>query len=565
MSWHRPLSPRALGLLVVLGLVVAGGFMLFPLLPHQDLPAHAGLLAVRQRLESSALLGQHFQQGALLGPYTSFLALAQLLGAGFGADVGMRMLAAIATLALPAALLVARHRVVGDGWVGAGYLGLVLALGFPAALGLMSFLLGQAALVLAVAQLSRVMFPATAPSIAHGAHGTDGTDGQGPFADPGASAAWRAEALLALLALATALSHGFSFVLLALIAVISLRAPGSPRGAWIHLRALAPAGAALVAAALRDRGFYPAGPERSLIHYDGLLSKLALLVLPATSTRLLVDALIGLALSLLLGVGVWIGLRRAGATGPGPILPSMRRRAALARAAVILGAMALLAPTRVGWFGSIDLRLAMTALLLAILALPPVPHGRRRRGWMDLVAPWMAVGVAACSLVATAAFQFEARAARAVLSDVPAGSRLLYLPVDPTSRYWAARPFLHWDHLLLLDRDVLISDPWLHAGSALRTTPAAAWLSRPIPPFRQEAQRAIDWAAIDLAPWDHVLVRTFPGTTSPLVPEQLRPVAGGRRAATLRSQVSPQAEPEHHGHQQVGQRGRQGDAGQAQR
>src|SRR5438445_3524184 len=103
--------------------------------------------------------------------------------------------------------------------------------------------------------------------------------------------------------------------------------------------------------------------------------------------------------------------------------------------------------------------------------------------------------------IASAAFQREARGYREVLADIPAGSRLLNLPLEPGSRVFTAHPFIHYDKLLLVDRPVVPSDVWFHQGSALYPTSENPALRLPAS-YSESNLGRIDWPAYRLEDWD---------------------------------------------------------------
>jgi hypothetical protein len=281
----------------------------------------------------------------------------------------------------------------------------------------------------------------------------------------------RAEMRVALAALVAAFTHGFALLLLVFVmAVGTLWAPprtDAPDDRRRALWTLAPGLAVLALMWWRDRGFYPALEATPMVGYAGFADKLALPFLPTLLSRLGVDVAVAVALWLLLGAALLATLKTTTIDDD----PVARRRLVLARVSVVMLAVGLLAPTRIGWFGSVDLRLCSTALLLAVLALAPAAFGPGLRRLLGRAPPLLAGVMVATLLVALVLFQAEARAPAAALARVPAGSVRPDLRLSPTSRVWAARAYLHWDKLLLLDRDVLISNPWLHQGTALR--PAA--------------------------------------------------------------------------------------------
>ena len=124
------------------------------------------------------------------------------------------------------------------------------------------------------------------------------------------------------------------------------------------------------------------------------------------------------------------------------------------------------------------------------------------------------------ALVASYRFQAEAAGYRDVLARVPAGARLLNLPIDPNSDVFTAHPFIHYDKLVLCDRPVVVSDVWFHQGSALYPTPQNPQLRLP-PSYSESDLRFVDWPAYSLGDWTHVLIRTRPGAAEPAVPGSL--------------------------------------------
>ncbi|MDP9003072.1 MAG: hypothetical protein M3O46_23525, partial [Myxococcota bacterium] len=68
-------------------------FWLYDALPFQDLPAHAGLIALRHRLPESPFEQRFFVLAPHLGPYSLFRALGQALLPWLGPLGAVRALA----------------------------------------------------------------------------------------------------------------------------------------------------------------------------------------------------------------------------------------------------------------------------------------------------------------------------------------------------------------------------------------------------------------------------------------------------------------------------------------
>jgi hypothetical protein len=458
--------------------LIAVPYLLFDFPPHQDFPGHAAMLAIRERLPESAFLQQYFERGSVVGPYAVFLGLGQVLAPVVGPEGALRIVGAVANAALPCLLLLARRWVHGGAWWGAGFFGLCLSLGFLTAQGLISFLFGLSAFALAFSRWVTLLVPSGRPAPA---------------------LAWQVVAL----STATFFAHGFAFLLLLLCAGLTLviDRPGLRRLArsWVFLPGLV----IMALIYLRDRGVYPPDVSVGLVQYRPDWAKLQMLFLPTTFSRLGVDVVAGGVIWLLLGAAVLATLRKHAGAEP----PSNGQRAAvlLARTAVLLFVLALLAPKRFDFFGSLDIRLATAALLVAMLAISPTVAQARLTVALRIVPPILGSAMVVTLLVAAAIFQREAAAGEPVLRRIPDHARVLYLPVQPYSRVWAAMPFFHFEKRLLFDRDVLVGNVWLHQGTALRPT------SRGLGPLTvtpvATADGEVPWADYDLRPWEYVLVR----------------------------------------------------------
>lgn len=135
---------------VVLGVVWTAAilvFWAFDALPFQDLPAHAGLIAMRHRFAGSAFEQHHFVLAPHIGPYSLFRFLGETFLVGMSPVAAVRMLATLPVVATPLALLFARRRLFGDRSPTFGFVGIALAFGLMTLLGFASYLLGVAVMI----------------------------------------------------------------------------------------------------------------------------------------------------------------------------------------------------------------------------------------------------------------------------------------------------------------------------------------------------------------------------------------------------------------------------------
>lgn len=481
------------GLVVLAGLAVAV-FWAFDALPFQDLPAHAGLIAMRHRFAGSAFEQQHYVLAPHIGPYSVFRFLGELLVRVTTPLGAVRALGTLPVLALPLALLFARRLLHGDRSPTYGYLGVALSFGIMTLLGFASYLLGFAAMVVGVALWLDLL-----------AHVDAGKD------------AGRRELVVTAYAPLLFVAHGHAFLLFLACAGIAtiLGGPRWPR--LFRLRALVPALCLAAYVAWIERGATtPPGSvprvRAPVPRFQGLADKLGLTVTSTLMTRLGVDlvaSIVLLALAIVGAVATVRALRGATRTDPA--------RALLAGAAAMTVAFAAL-PHAIGWFGFVDGRLVPAALVLALLAI----DGRTPRVYALLrrLAPVLAAAIVGVVLVASARFQDEARGYREVLGHVRGESRLLNLPLDPDSSVFVAHPFVHYDKLALVDRPLVVSDVWFHQGSALYPTAANPVLRLPST-YSESNLKSIDWPAYHLEDWDYVLIRVRPDGTPPPVPQTL--------------------------------------------
>ena len=547
--------PRALGLPSLLAVV--GGWL--PAVPGAAVSGSAcprGSAGPAPAAGGVALAG-----GALRARVAAWGLMACSWGWGtcwrgpLGPDRAMRLLAALATLALP--LRVAGGPSPGGlrptAGRGPGTWRWCWRSGFPTALGLSSFLLGLAALVLAVPRWLAVL--------------------DGPPAGAGGAEAVGLAAYGVLVALQPRLCLRAAGADRAAIepargaAGASPRPPGRAGARWCPGRRSSPGPGGAIAASTAE-------PELpTLVHYAGWLDKLALPFLadPAHPVRARrAGGGGGLAPARLGGAG---GARWAERS---PKAVPDRRAVLLARTAVVLAAAGARRPhpdrlVRIDRSAALLDRAAAgrpgRGLLPARGAAPaPRCSSGARPGWR--------LTMTALLLAALAAFQPEAARSRGPAA--PGARRAPGCSIcrsTPASRVWAARPFLHFDKRLLLDRESLPSDLWLHPASAR----SAARRSHAGARSRCASIRGarIDWAAYDLArlgPRPRRACR--PGCPRPCPPalELVASAAGLHLLPTRRSagrdrapQRGLQPPPEHHRDDGVGQRGGQGDAGQPQR
>jgi hypothetical protein len=470
-------APSRAGLLFWLLLaLVATPYLFLRHPPYQDFPGHVAMLAIRERLGESPFLQLYFQRGSCWGPYGMFLGLGHALAPLLGPEGAMRLIGAVANCSLPLLLLVARRGLYPEPWSGAGYLGLCLSLGFMTAQGFTSFLLGLGAFAVAFCRwVTLLCHPQRPPRHMD----------------------WQVAAL----AVVTSFTHGFAFVLLMVCAALTIVIGRPTWRSILRARVFLPAAGLMVAVYFRDRGLYPPESTAPLMEFRPLWAKVQMLFLPTTFSRLGVDVAVAAVMWILLGGTIVATLRRR----PSDNDELRRPPVVMAWTAVALFALALLAPKRFDFFGSLDIRLACTAILVAILGIDVGAMKGRLARALRIGPPILAAGMVATCLTAGLIFQREAGQAESVLRQIPDHARVLYLPMQPYSRVLAAMPFWHFEKRLLFDRDVLVSNVWLHQGTALRPTALGLRPLTVTPMATSDAE--VPWAAYDLRPWDHVLVR----------------------------------------------------------
>jgi hypothetical protein len=506
-SGARRASVRAtwigLGAVAVLAVLV---FWVFVALPFQDLPAHAGLIAMRHRYVDSAFESRFFVLSPHIGPYSLFRFLGEVFVRVIGPVGAVRALATLPMIATPLALLFARRRLMKDTSPLYGYLGLTLSFGFMTLLGFASYLLGVAVMLVGLVMWLQLMIAA----------------------DDDAPDLRRRELVMAAFAPAIFVSHGHAFVLFLLCAGISVVCLGfrvALAGRLLRVRALLPALALAGYVAWLERGSTtPAGSVPVIPPlvpvFQGPYAKFELLVTPTLMTRSGVDFVVA--------VGVWAfaaactiyTLRSLGKQTGRALSAEARHSRALYASAAALFVLFFALPHAVGWFGFVDGRLLPIILMLAFLGARRESFPRVLTRIADIGVPASAAALATVALVASYFFQDEAKGYREVLARVPAQTTLLNLPLDPNSDIFTAHPFIHYDKLVLAERPVVVSDVWFHQGSALYPTASNPALRLPSS-YSESDLKFIDWPAYRLEDWEFVLIRTRPSASQPYTPEAL--------------------------------------------
>ena len=492
-----------LGAVTVLAVLV---FWVFEALPFQDLPAHAGLIAMRHRFATSAFEQKYFVLAPHIGPYSLF----RFLGEGFVRVVGpvgaVRALATLPVLATPLALLFARRRLFDDRSPTYGYLGIALSFGFMTLLGFASYLLGVAVMLVGLTLWLDLMV---------------GVDDRAPDLR-------RRELAMTVFAPLVFVAHGHAFVLFLLCAGIAALVTGDRLRRVARAATLVPAVSLAGWVAWIERGSttppgsVPVVPPLVPV-FQAISAKFDLLVTPTLLTRSGID--------FLLAIAIWIGavactvftvrsLSRGDAAPARVADGEIRHARALYASAAAVTLLFLALPHAVGWFGFVDGRLVPVVLVLAFLGVRRTVLPRRLDQALELGAPMAAATITTLALVASFAFQREAAGFREVLAKIPANASILNLPLDPNSDVFTAHPFIHYDKLVLAERPALVSDVWFHQGSALYPTPENPALRLP-PTYSESDLKVIDWPAYKLEDWDYVLIRTRPNAEKPYTPESL--------------------------------------------
>ncbi len=480
-------------------------FWLFDALPFQDLPAHAGLIAMRHRWASSPFEQRFFVFAPHIGPYTLFRFLGDEFLRVLGPTGAVRAIATLPMLATPLAMLFARRRLYADRSPTMGYLAVVLSFGLMTLFGFASYLLGVAIMLVGLTLWLELMVAADGGRPARGL-----------------------ELVVALYTPLIFVAHGHAFVLFLGLAGVACLAAGKRWARIVRLRALLPALLLAAWVAWLERGsVMPAGSAPSARvplepYFQGAYDKLSLLVTPTLMTRTGIDIVVGLVVWGLVIAGTiatvrWLRLPPSASSSDAT--PRLHARALFAGAAAI-AVVFLALPHRIGWFGFVDGRLVPLVLLLSALAIQPEALGDRLRAGFDRLVPVLAYAITALVLIASYRFQAEARGYKEVLDAVPADARLLNLPLEPNSEIFTAHPFIHYDKLVLADRPIVVSDVWFHQGTALYPTPTNPALRLP-PSYSESDLRFIDWPAYRLEDWDYFLIRMKPDSPAPPTPPGL--------------------------------------------
>ncbi len=495
--------------LAALTVAAALVFWVFDALPFQDLPAHAGLIALRHRLPHSPFEQRFFVLAPSLGPYSLFRFLGDALVQPLGPVGAIRAIATLPVVATPLVVLWARRTLHGDRSTAGGYFAIALGFGFMTVLGFASYLLGIAAL-LAVLTLWLKLLVA---------------------ADRGAADAWRWETAIALAAPALFLVHGDAFVVFLGLTAASASSTGQRAARWMRLRALAPAVTLAAWVAWRERasalpvGSAPVPHAGFVAHFQGPFDKLTLIITPTLITRTGLDAIVAVFLWGVLGGAAVATARSLGRPRPVPLGATEDDGAIHARALLVSAVAAFVAflvlPHSIGWFGFVDGRLVPVVLFLMLLAVRRETLGGGLLGAaFDRGSVAAATVMVAIAFAASWSFQGEAVGWREVLHDVPTGARLLNLPIEPNSRWFTGHPFVHYDKLALAERPLLVSDVWFHQGTGLYPTADNPSLRLP-DGYSESDLRSLDWASYRLSDWDYALVRTGVAAVQPAVPARL--------------------------------------------
>ncbi len=489
-------------LLGAAGLLAVLVFWAFDALPFQDLPAHAGLIAMRHRFAQSTFEQRYYVLAPHVGPYSLFRFLGEVFVRVLGPLGAVRALGTLPVIATPLALLYARRRLFGDRSPSHGFLGIALSFGFMTLLGFASYLLGVAIMLFALTMWLDLL----------AAVDDDTADRR------------RRELTMVAFAPLVFVAHGHAFLLFLFGAFVSALSTGRRARRLLALRALAPAVMLAGWVAWIERtGWTPPGsaplPPRAEPVFQDAAQKVGLLVTPTLMTRSGIDFVVAIFLWAF-AIGCMIWTVRSFAFANASQEAGERHSRALAACAGAVALVFVMLPHSVGWFGFVDGRLVPVILLLALLSIRRDTLPRSLAFGIDVGAPLLAFTMAVLTLVASHLFQDEARGYREVLARVPSDSRLLNLPLDPNSEIFTAHPFVHYDKLVLAERPAVVSDVWFHQGSALYPTAENPALRLPRS-YRESDLRTIDWPSYHLEDWDYVLIRTRVDGPQPFAPQAL--------------------------------------------
>ena len=491
-----------LGAVMLLAVLV---FWVFDALPFQDLPAHAGLIAMRHRFTDASFESRFFVLAPHIGPYSLFRFLGEVFVRFLGPLGAVRALATLPVIATPLAMLYARRRLHGDRTPLYGYLGITLSFGFMTLMGFASYLLGVAVMLVGLVMWLELLVAA----------------------DDGAADLRRRELAMSVFAPVIFVAHGHAFALFLLCAGVSVLCMGlrSARARLLRFRALVPALVLAGWVAWIERGSttpsgsVPVVPPLVPI-FQSAGAKFELLVTPTLMTRSGIDFLTGVALWVFAGACTFYTVRSLTSAAARPLAAEERHSRALYASAGALFVLFLVLPHAIGWFGFVDGRLLPLVLMLALLGVRRGSLPRSLAHAADIGVPASAAALATVALVASFFFQREAFGYREVLGRIPAETTLLNLPLDPNSDIFTGHPFVHYDKLTLAERPVVVSDVWFHQGSALYPTNANPSLRLPAS-YSEADLKFIDWPSYHLEDWEFVLIRTRPTAAQPYTPNDL--------------------------------------------
>jgi hypothetical protein len=467
-------------------------FWLFDAPPFMDFANHAGVIALRQRFDESILLQHYYVLTPYLTGYPLFRLLADTLAGYIDPVPVMRVISTIPVVALPWALHDARKRLYGDDSPLFAYVALVLSFGYLTQMGMTPFTIAFPVMVWALTKWLLVLDAADAGRVPLGAE----------------------LGVAVLTALLVAL-HTYAFAMVAFVMLVTLLSgkPVLPR--LIHLRVLLPAAVALAVMSWVTTGIaLPVGAiavdEPFNATFGTVLDKLGLLFTPTLVTRS--------------GIGVVVAILFWGAAVAGVLATIRNGRSryavALRNACVALLAAFVLLPHGVRSFDAVDNRLLPLVLLAACMAIDLKALTPVWRKWASAVAMATGFAVVGVYMVAMVVFQAEAAGFHEVIEQMPRGSRMLYMPEHPDSRIFVSHPFVHYDKLAFVERGILPSQFHFHHASGIFPTKANPILRLPAEHVASNL-KTVDWLKYHLNDWDYVMIRTFPESPAPLVPQML--------------------------------------------
>ena len=491
----------------VLGALAVAVFWVFDALPFQDLPAHAGLIAMRHRFAQSPFEQRFYVLAPHIGPYSLFRFFGEAFVRVIGPVKAVRAIATLPVVATPLALLFGRYKLHGDRTATTGFLGLSLSFGLMTLLGFASYTLGVAVMLVGLTLWLDLMVAVDARENS-----------------------LKKEAVVLAYAPFIFVAHGHAFVLFLILAGVAAIACGDRLRRMLRLVALVPAVSLAAYVAWLERGStVPPGsvadPQANFApRFQGAYDKLSLLVTPTLITRTGIDIAIGAVLWALLGAAIVMTARDRLILDDGSPQSARSENArkhakALLAGGLVLAVIFFALPHAIGWFGFVDGRLVPIFLFLCVLAYRRASLGSLAHA-IDRAAPVLAFGMVSLALLASYRFQAEARGYKEILAEIPAESRILNLPIDPNSSIFTAHPFIHYDKLVLAERPVVVSDVWFHQGSALYPTSENPATHLPST-YSESNLLFIDWPAYRWNEWDFALLRTRPNAPAPWTPSDL--------------------------------------------